>query len=76
VRTRRPDEAILAYRQALCHRPNDPGTYFHLGCALKDVGRLAEAVAAREQALRLAPGARLARDELLSSRQVLSPEGL
>ncbi len=52
------------------------GTDFHLGCALKDVGRLAEAVAAWGQALRLAPEDRLAREELFSARHVLSPEGV
>jgi len=64
LRTARCDEAVQAYRQSLRFRSIYPGTYLNLGCALKDSGRIEEAVGAWEQALRLAPDDPAARHEL------------
>ena len=56
MRSGRPEEAATAYRLSLRYRTNHPATYLNLGSAPKDAGRMSEAVAAWEQALRLAPG--------------------
>ena len=44
--------------------PNAPATYLHLGFALKESGRLEEAVSAWQQVLRLAPNDVAAHEEL------------
>ena len=67
---RRYDEAACAYRQSLRYRTNHPATYLNLGSALKDGGRISEAVAAWEQALRVAPGDPVISAELARVRQV------
>ena len=64
LRTQRYDEAVQAYRSRSDSGPNHPATYLNLGCALKDSGRMEEAVTAWEQALRLAPGDPMVRAEL------------
>jgi protein O-GlcNAc transferase len=64
MKARRLDEAVEAYQASLRYRPNYAGTYLNLGYALRDSGRVAEAVTAWEQALRLAPNDRTAREEL------------
>ena len=55
MRNKRHEEAVIAYRQSLRYRPNYFPTFFTLGFALTDGGRLTEARAAWEQAARLAP---------------------
>ena len=50
MRSKRHDEAVVAYRQALRYRPNYVPTYLNLANAFKESGRLAEAAAVWEQA--------------------------
>ena len=57
--------AVEAYRRSLSLRPHYAATHLNLGYALKDSGRLEEAIAEWEQTLRLAPGDRAAREELM-----------
>jgi Flp pilus assembly protein TadD len=64
MRSRRHNDAVVAYRQSLRYRPNYGPTFMNLGYALKDSGRLAEAAAAWEQAARLAPNDPAPRQEL------------
>jgi tetratricopeptide (TPR) repeat protein len=64
LRLRRPQAAVEAYRQSLQHRPDAVETHLHLGHALRDVGRLEDAVAAWEAALRLEPVHHGAREAL------------
>jgi Flp pilus assembly protein TadD len=70
--TRRCDEAVQEYRQALRYRPNHAATYLQLGYALKESGRLSEAVPAWEHVLRLSPGDPSARRELMQVRRATS----
>ena len=64
LRSKRHDEAARSFRQALRHRASAPSTYLHLGFALKESGRIEEAVSAWQQVLRLAPADVAAREEL------------
>ena len=64
MRTQRYGEAAEAYRRSLSLRPDYAATHLNLGYALKDSGRLDEAVAEWEQTLRLAPGDTAARHGL------------
>jgi cytochrome c-type biogenesis protein CcmH/NrfG len=64
LRLKRYDEAARSLRQALRHRADAPATYLHLGFALKESGRIDEAVIAWQQVLRLAPNDATAREEL------------
>ncbi|MEX2121004.1 MAG: glycosyltransferase [Pirellulales bacterium] len=64
LRTRQYERAIDAYRASLDARPDSPDTHVHLGYALKESGRLAEAVDAWMKALELDPGNADARREL------------
>jgi tetratricopeptide (TPR) repeat protein len=68
LRLHRPQAAVEALRQALVYRPDCAATYLHLGCALKDLGRLPEAIAAWEQVLRLDPANSAACEELQRAR--------
>jgi predicted O-linked N-acetylglucosamine transferase (SPINDLY family) len=54
-RSRRWDEAIAHYRQALQQRPEVAEIHFDLGTALNERGQLAEAVASYKEALRYLP---------------------
>ncbi len=54
-------------------RPGYPATYLNLGYALKDAGRIGEAVVAWEQVLRLAPDDPSAREELERIAHVTKP---
>ena len=65
---RRFEEAERACRQSLRFRSNNLATYLHLGYALKESGRVAEAVSALEQVLRLSPGHPAALAELQAIR--------
>jgi cytochrome P450/predicted O-linked N-acetylglucosamine transferase (SPINDLY family) len=49
------EQAVAAYRQGLCIRPQSVAAYNHLGKALQELGRLQEAGAAFRQALTLQP---------------------
>ena len=62
--SKRHDEAAPSFRQALRHRADFPATYLHLGFALKESGRLEEAISAWEQVLRLSPNDVAAHEEL------------
>jgi tetratricopeptide (TPR) repeat protein len=64
MRSKRHDEAVIAYRQSLRYRPNYAATYLNLGYALKDSGRNEEAAAAWEHAARLLPHDPAPRQEL------------
>jgi tetratricopeptide (TPR) repeat protein len=64
MRSKRNDEAVIAYRQSLRYRPNYAATYLNLGYALKDSGRNEEAAAAWEHAARLVPHDPAPRHEL------------
>jgi tetratricopeptide (TPR) repeat protein len=66
MKARRHEEAILAYRESLRHRPNYAGTYLDPGFALKDAGRFDEAAMSWEQAKRLAPNHAAAEQELIA----------
>jgi Flp pilus assembly protein TadD len=69
MRTRRFDEAVRVYHEALRFRPNFAPTYLNLGYALKDCGLLDEARADWQQVLRLAPGDPTALHELSRAGQ-------
>ena len=58
LRSRRHDEAAQSFRQSLRHRADTRATYLHLGFALKESGRIEEAVSAWQQVLRLCAGRR------------------
>ena len=62
------NEAERAYRQSLRFRSDNPTTYLYLGYALKESGRVVEAVSAFEQVLRLSPGHPAALAELQAVR--------
>lgn len=53
MRSKRHEDAVVAYRQSLRYRTNHAATCLNLGYALKDSGRIEEAAAAWEQAARL-----------------------
>jgi len=69
-------EAEAAYRAACLSRPDESELRLHLGHVLKVQGRRDEAIEAYVEALRLDPGSRLARNELIAAggRNFL-PEG-
>ncbi len=67
---------MQAYRQSLRFRLNHPATYVSLGYALKDSGRIEEAVGAWEQALRLAPNDPTASGELMRQGRMAMPGGM
>jgi Flp pilus assembly protein TadD len=50
------EESVEAYRESVKLRAENASTYLHLALALKESGKLAEAITACEQAERLAPG--------------------
>jgi serine/threonine-protein kinase len=52
-----PDEAMGYYRAALALRPESPGVHLNLGNALRAKGRLDEAIAEFQEAIRLKNGA-------------------
>jgi tetratricopeptide (TPR) repeat protein len=58
------EEAIGFYRAALALRPQSPGPYYNLACALWGKGALDEAAAACRQAIHLNPHGALAHDGL------------
>jgi Flp pilus assembly protein TadD len=70
LRLKRYPAAVQAYRDALGHRADAPTTQLHLGYALKECGRLEEAVAAWEEVLPLAPGDPAATAELQRAVQL------
>ena len=57
----RYDESAVSYRESLRLRPNSASTYLHLGYAHREAGRIQEATAAWEEALKLSPEDPLAR---------------
>jgi cytochrome c-type biogenesis protein CcmH/NrfG len=65
LRTGPFNEAARSLRQSLRYRSNNVATYLNLASALKESGRLEEAMQAWEQVLRLSPGEPTARRELI-----------
>jgi tetratricopeptide (TPR) repeat protein len=61
---RRQAEAVKTLGHSLSLRPDHAATHLNLGYALKDSGRIDQAVLAWKQALRLAPNDLAARQEL------------
>jgi protein O-GlcNAc transferase len=49
------DEAIAAYRQAICLKPDYADAYSNLGIALRDQGKLGEAIVAYRQSIGIKP---------------------
>ena len=50
-----PDEAIDAYKKSIMLNPNDGDTYFNMGIALRDQGKLEESIDAYKKAISLKP---------------------
>ena len=49
------EDALVAFDKVLVKSPNDPGALNNKGIALKNLGRLKEAVIAYENAIRVDP---------------------
>ena len=61
IRERRWDEALPLVEDALALQPRDPALWYHRGCALAHLGRLAEAEEALTYCLTERPDSRAAR---------------
>ncbi|HQK92998.1 MAG TPA: tetratricopeptide repeat protein [Armatimonadota bacterium] len=75
IREKRWDEALRLLEEALAVRPRDPALWYHRGCALAHLGRLAEAEDALTHCLTERPGSRAAQCLLATISALRRTEG-